>query len=110
MTAIAETIDSRGQAVALAKARNAVIQDSFFFWMTLGSATLVVVLLLGVIVSLVIGAWPALSTFGFGFIWTQTWNPVTEIFGALTPIYGTIITSLIAMIIGIPVSFGIAIF
>jgi len=63
-----------------------------------------------VMVSLLIGAWPAISTFGPSFLWTQRWSPVKEIFGALAPIYGTIVTSLIAMIIGIPVSFGIAIF
>ena len=93
-----------------AKARNAVIQDRIYFWLTLPSAVLVVVMLLGVMASLIIGAWPALSKFGLGFIWTERWSPVKEIFGALTPIYGTIITSIIAMIIGIPVSFGIAIF
>jgi len=108
--AVMETMDSKAHAVALSKARNAVIQDRFFLWLTLGSAALVVVLLLGVIVSLLIGAWPALSNFGPSFLWTQRWSPVKEIFGALAPIYGTIITSLIAMIIGIPVSFGIAIF
>jgi len=63
-----------------------------------------------VMASLLIGAWPAISTFGPSFLWTQRWSPVKEIFGALAPIYGTIVTSLIAMIIGIPVSFGIAIF
>jgi len=108
--AVMETMDGKAHAVALSKARNAVIQDRFFFWLTLGSAALVVVLLLGVIVSLLIGAWPAISNFGLSFLWTQRWSPVKEIFGALAPIYGTIITSLIAMIIGIPVSFGIAIF
>ncbi len=97
-------------AVALGKARNAVVQDRLFFYLTLGSAAFVVILLLGVMVSLFVGAWPAISTFGIGFIWEQRWSPVKEIFGALAPIYGTIITSLIAMIIGIPVSFGIAIF
>jgi phosphate transport system permease protein len=110
MAVIAETIDARVQAVALSKARNAVLQDRLFFWITLGSATLVVVLLLGVMISLLIGAWPAISTFGPSFLWTQRWSPVKEIFGALAPIYGTVITSLIAMVIGIPVSFGIAIF
>src|SRR5689334_16036075 len=109
MAAVAEGLDNT-QAVALTKAKNAAIQDRFFFYLTLGSAALVVVLLLGVMVSLLIGAWPALSTFGFNFIWTQRWSPVKEIFGALAPIYGTIITSLNAMAIGIPVSFGIAIF
>jgi len=110
MAVMTETVDGKAHAVALSKARNAVIQDRFFLWLTLGSAALVVVLLLGVIVSLLIGAWPALSNFGPSFLWTQRWSPVKEIFGALAPIYGTIITSLIAMIIGIPVSFGIAIF
>jgi phosphate transport system permease protein len=101
--------DDAGQ-VARDKARAAIVQDRVYFWLTLGSAALVVALLLGVLVSLVIGAWPALSTFGPAFLWTQSWNPVKEIFGALTPIYGTLVTSLIAMIIGIPVSFGIAVF
>ncbi|TAN17675.1 MAG: phosphate ABC transporter permease subunit PstC [Rhizobiaceae bacterium] len=84
--------------------------DRAFFLLTLGSATLVVVMLLGVMVSLVVGAWPALAKFGFSFIWTERWSPVKEIFGALAPIYGTLVTSAIAMAIGIPVSFGIAIF
>jgi phosphate transport system permease protein len=107
--AVVGTIDDTHR-IALAKARNAVIQDRVYYWMTLLSAVFVVVLLLGVMVSLVIGSWPALSTFGFSFIWTQRWSPVQEIFGALAPIYGTIVTSIIAMVIGIPVSFGIAIF
>ncbi|HVX71798.1 MAG TPA: phosphate ABC transporter permease subunit PstC [Devosia sp.] len=91
-------------------AQRVVVQDRLFYLLTLGSAALVVVLLLGVLVSLLVGAWPALSTFGPAFVWTQRWSPVKEIFGALAPIYGTLVTSLIAMIIGIPVSFGIAIF
>jgi phosphate transport system permease protein len=110
MAATAEMATNGVGAVALGKARNAVIQDRVFFFLTLASATFVVLLLLGVMVSLLIGAWPALEKFGFSFIWTQRWSPVKEIFGALPPIYGTVITSLIAMIIGIPVSFGIAIF
>ncbi len=77
---------------------------------TFAAAVLVLILLGGVIVSLVIGAMPAFSKFGFGFLTTQSWNPVTEKFGAIAPMYGTIVTSLIAMVIGIPVSFGIAIF
>ena len=89
-------------SLARAKARNAVVQDRFFFYITLGSAALVVILLLGVMASLLVGAWPSISTFGFSFVWTERWSPVKEIFGALAPIYGTVITSLIAMIIGIP--------
>jgi phosphate transport system permease protein len=59
---------------------------------------------------LVIGAVPALQAFGLDFLITQSWNPVTEKFGALAPIYGTIVTSLIAMGIAVPVGIGIAIF
>jgi len=92
------------------EARRSIRADRVFFLLTLGSATLVVVMLLGVMVSLVIGAWPALAKFGFSFIWTERWSPVKEIFGALAPIYGTLVTSAIAMAIGVPVSFGIAIF
>src|SRR3569623_864500 len=110
MALSAGVADDRALQIAHQKAQNAVVQERIFFYLTLGSAALVVVLLLGVMVSLFLGAWPALSTFGPSFVWTQRWSPVKEIFGALTPLYGTLVTSLIAMIIGIPVSFGIAIF
>ncbi|HYV89146.1 MAG TPA: phosphate ABC transporter permease subunit PstC [Candidatus Polarisedimenticolia bacterium] len=86
------------------------MQDSLFRGATMFFAIMVLALLGGVIISLAIGAWPALSSFGFGFLVTQVWNPVTDKFGALAPIYGTIVTSLIAMLIGVPVSFGIAVF
>jgi phosphate transport system permease protein len=73
-------------------------------------AILVLVLLVGVMLSLVFGAWPAFHEFGISFIWTEVWNPVKEHYGAMAPLYGTLITSFIAMIIGVPVSLGIAIF
>ena len=73
-------------------------------------AVFVLLILTGVIVSLVAGALPALEHFGWGFITSSDWNPVTEKFGALPAIYGTLLTSAIAMLIGIPVAFGIAIF
>ncbi|WP_291305816.1 MULTISPECIES: phosphate ABC transporter permease subunit PstC [unclassified Devosia] len=110
MALSAGMLDDRTSGAARRSAQRVVVQDRLFYLLTLGSAALVVVLLLGVLVSLLIGAWPALSTFGPAFVWTQRWSPVKEIFGALAPIYGTLVTSLIAMIIGIPVSFGIAIF
>jgi phosphate transport system permease protein len=111
-SAMAASLDAPASAgfVAEKKAHGAIRADRAFFLLTLGSATLVVVMLLGVMVSLVIGAWPALAKFGFSFVWTERWSPVKEIFGALAPIYGTLVTSAIAMAIGIPVSFGIAIF
>ena len=86
------------------------IGDVAFGGITLAAALFVLVLLSGVMVSLFVGAWPALSTYGIGFVFTESWNPVTEKFGALAPIYGTLVTSLIAMLIGVPVSLGIAIF
>jgi len=87
-----------------------LLGDLIFRNATRAAAVFVLVLLGGVIVSLVIGSMPALRTFGLGFLTTQSWNPVTEKFGAIAPIYGTVVTSLIAMLIGIPVSIGIAIF
>jgi phosphate transport system permease protein len=84
--------------------------DTIFHGLTVLFAVLVLVILGGVIVSLVYGAWPALQKFGFGFVVNGAWNPVTENFGALAPIYGTLVTSLIAMLIGIPVAFGVALF
>jgi phosphate transport system permease protein len=84
--------------------------DAIFHGLTALFAVLVLMILGGVIVSLVYGAWPALRTFGFGFVINGSWNPVTDNFGALAPIYGTLVTSLIAMLIGIPVAFGVALF
>ena len=103
-------------AVGLAtRTRNDVAQgfaasDNIFRRLTKGAAILVLVLLGGVIVSLINGSIPAFQTFGLGFFTTQIWNPVTEKFGAAAPIYGTCITSLIAMAIAVPVGLGIAIF
>jgi phosphate transport system permease protein len=73
-------------------------------------AFLVFATLFGILITLLIASLPALNAFGFGFFTSDAWNPVTVEFGALVPIYGTVVTSLIAMLIGIPVSFGIAIF
>ncbi len=74
------------------------------------SAIFVLAVIVAILVALFIGAWPAFKKFGLSFIFSTKWNPVTEEFGALVSIYGTIVTSIIAMIIGIPVSLGIAIF
>jgi phosphate transport system permease protein len=84
--------------------------DIAFRWITRAAAVAVLLILSGIIVSLVIGAWPALSTFGFGFLATDIWNPVTEKFGAAAPIYGTGVTSLMAMLIAVPVGLLIAMF
>ncbi len=86
------------------------IGDSAFKTITQISAITVLALLAGVIAALVHGSLPAWRAFGLDFLITEKWNPVTEKFGALAPIYGTIVTSTIAMIIGVPISLGIAIF
>ena len=84
--------------------------DAVFYALTAFFATLVLVILGGVIIALIDGAWPALRHFGLSFFFTSAWNPVTERFGALAPVYGTLVTSAIAMLIGIPVAFGVALF
>jgi phosphate transport system permease protein len=73
-------------------------------------AFLVLCILAAIIVSLIVGSYPAIEKFKFGFTFSTKWNPVTEEFGALAPIFGTLVSSLIAMLIAIPVSFGIALF
>ncbi len=90
--------------------RGGVLGDRVFYALTLFFAAVVLMVLSGVIVALVSGALPALQHFGFGFVVADVWNPVTERFGAVAPIYGTLVTSAIAMLIGIPVAFGIALF
>jgi phosphate transport system permease protein len=84
--------------------------DVIFFNLTRFAALLTLFVLAGIIVSLVISSWPSIQKFGFSFITETTWDPPAEKFGALVPIYGTIVTSLIALVIAVPVSFGIALF
>ena len=84
--------------------------DSAFRHLTRAAAVSVLIILGGIIVSLVYGAWPALRTFGFSFLYVESWNPVTEKFGAISPIYGTVVTSFIAMLIAVPIGLFIALF
>jgi phosphate transport system permease protein len=101
------TVQPQQRATSLNRLR---IGDLVFRALTRTASLLVLAILAGVMVSLVAGAWPALKTFGFDFLIEQRWNPVTEKFGALAPIYGTIVTSLIAMLIAVPVGLFIAVF
>ncbi len=96
--------------VAASGRRGGVIGDAVFRSLTFLFALLVLMILGGVIVALIDGALPAFRTFGLSFVTTEVWNPVTEKFGALAPIYGTLVTSAIAMLVGIPVAFGVAMF
>jgi phosphate transport system permease protein len=86
------------------------LRDAIFRHFTRFAALAVLIILSGIIVSLMYGSWPALSTFGPGFLVHEVWNPVTEKFGAIAPIYGTILTSFIAMLIAVPVGLFIALF
>lgn len=85
-------------------------RETLFRGATLVAALLVLTLLGGVVLSLLRGSWLAFATFGFSFLTREVWNPVTDQYGALAPIYGTVVTSLLAMLLAIPISFGIAIF
>lgn len=84
--------------------------ERVFRGLTRACALAVLVLLTGIIVTLIHGSWPALKAFRLGFLTRETWNPVTDQFGALAPLYGTAVTSSIAMLIAIPIAFGIAVF
>ena len=84
--------------------------DMVFRHFTRAAAVLVLIILSGVIIALIRGSLPALQTFGFDFLFEQRWNPVTEKFGALAPIYGTLVTSFIAMLVAVPLGLLIAVF
>ena len=84
--------------------------DGLFSAVAHGAAWLTLLLLVGIIVSLLAGAAPAIQHFGLPFLWSSDWDPVKEKFGGLVMIYGTVATSVIALLIAVPVSFGIAIF
>jgi phosphate transport system permease protein len=84
--------------------------DWVFFNLTRFFAFLTLVLLAGIVVSLIRGAMPSIEKFGLEFLWTAEWNPPADRYGALIPIYGTLMTSAVALVIAVPVSFGIALF
>jgi phosphate transport system permease protein len=86
------------------------IQDFLFHKVTMLFAILVLTALAGILVSLMISAWPAFKKFGIDFIWTVEWDIINEDFGAAIAIYGTLISSVIALLIAVPLAFGIALF
>jgi phosphate transport system permease protein len=103
-----------GAAAAAADRRKVLrrfqFNDASFRWVTRLSAMAVLLILSGIIVSLIYGSIPAVRAFGFHFLIDESWNPVTEQFGAIAPIYGTVVTSLIAMLIAVPIGLMIAVF
>ena len=84
--------------------------DLLFSALAHGAAWLTLALLAGIIVSLLVGAAPAIKEYGLSFLWTSEWDPVQNRYGGLVMIYGTLMTSFIALLIAVPVSFGIALF
>ena len=94
----------------LAVVKKQRLQDFFFHKITLTFSLLVLFALMGIIVSLIINAWPAFSKFGLSFIWRVEWDIVNQEFGAAIAIFGTVMSAVIALIIAVPLSFGIALF
>ena len=92
------------------KARSGPLADRIFAWLARGAALFTLATLMAILVTLTISAWPAISRYGFGFLTSTSWDPVKQDFGGLVMIYGTLMTSLIALLIAVPVSFGIAVF
>jgi phosphate transport system permease protein len=108
-------LSEQAKAVAHGDIRSKVLKrfnlgDTAFHIITKSSAIAVLILLGGVILSLISGSMPALKAFGFEFFTSQSWNPVTEKFGAAPAIYGTLVTSFLALLIAAPMGFGIAVF
>jgi phosphate transport system permease protein len=89
---------------------NVRIADRLFALIAKGAALLTLSLLAGILLSLLFGAWPAIQKFGWHFFTSTVWDPVQNNYGGLVMIYGTLATSVIALLIAVPVSFGIAVF
>ena len=102
--------DARLLADRAQTTRRASAGDKRFHFLTWLAAALLLLLFAGVIISLVIGSIPAVREFGWSFLTTERWSPSRERFGALASIYGTLVTSLLAMLVAVPVGIGIAIF
>ncbi len=124
MSAIADTADAlspgaasahltsgaAAQRALAARVRRFAVQDRLFLAVTFFFAALVLAMLAGILVALVAEAWPALREFGFAFFYGSRWSPTDDVYGAVIAVYGTLVTSAIALAIGVPISFGIAVF
>ena len=92
------------------RVRKFAAQDRLFAWVTFGFAAFVLFAMAAMLAALLIEAWPALREFGVGFLFGTTWSPADDVYGAVIAIYGTIVSSAIALLIAVPISFGIAVF
>ncbi len=98
------------QTTSPKRALSGPLADQVFGWLAKSAALLTMGLLAAILLSLVISAWPAIHKYGLSFLTSTVWDPVKEDFGGLVMIYGTVMTSLVALVIAVPVSFGIALF
>ena len=109
-----QSIKSSGRAMTkpppIKTARSGPMADRIFGWLAKGAALFTLCILAAILVSLTISAWPAIDKFGLGFLTSTTWDPVKNEYGGLVMIYGTLMTSIVALLIAVPVSFGIALF
>ena len=106
-----QTLMTGAEAKIRERALNGLkLGDNIFGVLCLVCASFVLVLLGGIILSLIIGAWPAIEAFGFGFLTSTSWNTGADKFGALPAVYGTMVTAIIALVFAVPVGLGIAIF
>src|SRR6185295_11751278 len=108
MTAIADTADVASPAPP--RSARGTTLDRAFEILCFSAATFLLTALGGLVISLIIGGWPALSKFGFGFFTSAEWDPVAEIYGAAGAIVGTLVSSALALLFALPLAFGIAIF
>jgi phosphate transport system permease protein len=109
--AVADAVSDRtASAAAVRTSRSSgSFGDRIFYYLTFFFAVFVLAILAAILISLVHGSLPAFKKLGFAFFYSSAWNPVTDVFGALPSIYGTVVTSIIAILFGVPISFGIVI-
>jgi len=106
----ATTTRPLGNAKATVRRRGGAGGDAVFEWMCRIAGVFVLILLGAIIIELFIGALPAFKQFDLAFVWTELWDPVADQYGALVPIYGTVVTAVLAIILAVPIAFGIAFF
>src|SRR5579871_1803042 len=110
MDAQAEAISGAGEADRVMAARRPFMTEGLFRGSTLSAAALLLISLIGIAVLLLVQSEESIRAFGLDFLFSDAWNPVKERFGALAAIYGTLMTSLIAMLVGVPLALGVAFF
>ena len=110
MQQAAATITAPVGATPVPKRSSNSVGDSIFEWMCRIAGVFVLILLGAIVIELFLGALPAFQQFGLSFVWTELWDPVAEQYGALVPVYGTILTAIMALVLAVPIAFGIAFF